>query len=171
MFCTSSCNTTQSPKSPFNLSIFLPLLLKKTAALSCRSQRNTKKAFLATSWRACWVSAWLWEGKETQTLSGKSIVPSFLMFWEHFSNRMLSSEFQETASESFSTLVEVYVCQESQECLFFVHICVYLLFKYLAVLQWPQETKMALHTALCTCPSPIYLPPPSPSFLPFAFTE
>lgn len=30
---------------------------------------------------------------------------------------------------------------------------------------------MALHTALCICPNLICLPPPSPSFPPFAITE
>lgn len=61
------------------------------------------------------------EAKETQRLSGKSIFPPFPMIWERFSNRLLTSQFQEMASGSGFTvvLVEVYACQESQVCVRF----------------------------------------------------
>lgn len=73
----------------------------------------------------------LWEAKATQRLSGKSIFPLYPKFWEHFSNRLLTSQFQETASGSCFTvvLVEVYACQESQvcECFLCTFVCIYCL--------------------------------------------
>lgn len=80
---------------------------------------------------------------------GKLYFPSLLMFWEHLSNRVLTSQFQETDSGSGFTVVvfEVYACLEPHVRVCFPALCVSLVLKYLVIHQGPQETKMALHSS------------------------